>query len=255
MDKPRLSIIMPALNEERNIAQAIEAVVKAFDVFRIKGEIIVVNDGSRDSTPRIAERLTARLNTVLRLINHDKPQGIGASFWDGVDNAQAEAVCMLPADNENNPSEILRYLKLLDDVDVIIPFVFNKEVRPLLRNILSFIYISIINVSFAVSFNYTNGTVIYRKSLLENLPCRCRGFFFQTDILIRLAKKGYLFAEVPYKLGVRKKDGSKALSFSSLRRVAGDYTRLLKDIYLKKEGGKRRDDFSKTCVSEGRYQG
>ena len=66
----------------------------------------------------------------VRLINHNTPQGIGASFWDGVDNASGDMVTMLPGDNENDPWEILRYIKLLEQVDMIIPFVFNKRCVP-----------------------------------------------------------------------------------------------------------------------------
>ena len=85
-------------------------------------------------------------------------------------------VTMLPGDNENDPWETLRYLKLLEHVDIVIPFVFNKEVRSLFRNALSFIYRFIINTTFVVNFNYTNGTVLYRKSILKELNYRSVGF-------------------------------------------------------------------------------
>ena len=72
-----------------------------------------------------------------------------------------EVVCMLPGDNENDPWEILRYHQLMQHVDILIPFAFNKEVRSLYRNGLSYIYRFIINTTFFVNFNYTNGTVMY----------------------------------------------------------------------------------------------
>jgi len=139
---------------------------------------------------------------------------------------------LFPADNENYPKETLRYFKLFYDVDMVIPFVFNKEVRPLCRNIISGLYRFIINSTFSTSLNYTNGTVLYRKSILKCIRYRCRGFFFQTDLVIRLIKKGYLFAEVPCRLGTRKEGTSKALSFSSLYRVMRDYLKLARDYYF-----------------------
>jgi len=140
---------------------------------------------------------------------------------------------MMPGDNENDPREIMRYYKLLEHVDIVIPFVFNKQVRSLFRNALSFMYRFIINSTFLVYFNYTNGTILYRKSILDELDYRSRGFFFQTDILIRTVKKGYLFAEVPYSLGARNHGVSKAVSFPSLLQVIKGYLRLTKDIYSK----------------------
>jgi hypothetical protein len=141
---------------------------------------------------------------------------------------------MLPGDNENDPAEILRYRGLLEHVDAVIPFPCNSEVRSPLRITLSFVYRLIINTSFMVFFNYTNGTVLYRKSILKGLPYRSAGFFFQTDILVRLAKAGYLFAEVPYRLGRRGHGTSKAVSLRTLRQVINGYARLMSDHYLTK---------------------
>lgn len=240
MEEKDITVIMPALNEENNIMAAIDNTLAAFADYHIDGEIIVVNDGSSDKTPMLVQEKMSKSPTAqIKLVNHQKPLGIGASFWDGVTEAKGKIVTMFPGDNENDPWEIFRYFKLLEHVDIVIPFIFNREVRPIFRNALSFVYRFIINTTFHVNFNYTNGTVLYRKSVLNELDHRSDSFFFQTDILVRTVKKGYLFAEVPYRLGLRKEGISKAISFSSLRRVMGGYLRLVKDYYfLKKDKGK-----------------
>jgi len=229
-----VSIIMPALDEAANIVPAIRNVLAAFDDLGIAGEIVVINDGSRDRTPELARQESER-DPRVRLVNHDQPGGIGAAFWDGVGQARGEVVCMLPGDNENDPWEILRYHKLLEHVDILIPFVFNKEARSLFRNGLSYVYRFIINTTFLVNFNYTNGTVMYRKRILEELDFHNRGFFFQTDILVRTVKRGYLFAEVPYRLDVRPHGLSKAVTFPSLMRVIKGYLKLVRDIHFSRE--------------------
>ncbi|MCZ7644142.1 MAG: glycosyltransferase family 2 protein [Planctomycetota bacterium] len=229
-----LTIVMPALNEEDNVRAAVTNALKAFDDLKIGGEVIVVNDGSTDGTEKIVREMMAAESRV-RIVCHEKPRGIGASFWDGVDHARGEFVCMLPGDNENDPWEIFRYYPLLLHVDLVIPFVFNKQVRSLFRNTLSFMYRFIINTTFLVYFNYTNGTVMYRRSLLKELDFRSTGFFFQTDILVRTVKRGYLFAEVPYRLNVRTEGVSKAVSFPSLLQVMRGYIRLVRDYYFNKE--------------------
>jgi len=227
-----LTVIMPALNEESNILYALENTLRALDDFKLCGEIIVINDGCTDATERIVKEMMAKDNRI-RTLKHDMPKGIGASFWDGVNSAGGNAVVMLPGDNENDPWEIFRYVKLLEHVDIVIPFVYNKEARSVFRNVLSFLYRFIINTTFLVNFNYTNGTVLYRKSILEELDYRSKGFFFQTDILIRTVKKGYLFAEIPYRLGFRKKGVTKAVSFPSLVQVIKGYLRLVKDYHTR----------------------
>jgi glycosyltransferase involved in cell wall biosynthesis len=228
--KGMLSIIVPALNEEKNIEMAVTNCLRALDNLDIKGEVVVINDGSTDNTELIIREIMTNDQRV-GLVHHDTPHGIGGSFWEGVDAAKGEFAIMLPGDNENDPWEILQYYKLMPHVDMVIPFVFNKETRSLFRNGLSFVYRFIINTSFLVYFNYTNGTIIYRRSILKELKVRSSSFFFQTDILVRLVKKGYLFAEVPYRLGLRKNDVSKAVSFPSLLQVIKGYCRLMYDYY------------------------
>ncbi len=242
---------MPTLNEEENILAAIGNVIKSFDDYDIHGEIIVINDGSTDNTRYLVEDFMKK-DSRIRLLNHDRPQGIGASFWSGVDNAYGDVVTMLPGDNENDPWEILRYRKLLEHVDMVIPFVFNKEVRSVFRNALSFLYRFIINTTFLVNFNYTNGTVLYRKSILKELDYRSTGFFFQTDILIRTVKKGYLFAEVPYRLSARNSGASKAISFPSLMKVVKGYLKLVNDIYFSKEGNIKKN-FAEDSLTAKRH--
>jgi dolichol-phosphate mannosyltransferase len=247
-----LSILMPALNEEKKIKEAVANTLKTFCDFSIAGEVIVINDGSIDTTKMIVQEIQETTEKV-RMINHDTPQGIGASFWDGVALANGDFICMLPGDNENNPWEIMRYCKLLEHVDIVIPFVFNKQKRSIFRNVLSFVYRNIISLTFLVNLNYTNGTVLYRKSLLDELSYRSDGFFFQTDILIRTIKKGYLFAEVPYRLGMRVDGVSKAVTFPSLLQVIRGYLRLVKDILFKKEG-KFNVNFTKDSLTSKRRE-
>lgn len=250
---PEVTVVMPALNEERNVRAAIDNVLAAFDDYGIRGELIVIDDGSTDGTGEIvAER--ARADARVSHVRHERPQGIGASFWDGVGRAAAPAVTMLPGDNENDPWEILRYCPLLEHVDIVIPFVFNREARPLWRNALSYLYRFIVNTTFFVNFNYTNGTVLYRKSLLEELEYRSSGFFFQADILVRTVKRGYLFAEVPYRLGMRREGLSKAVTFPSFVRVVRGYLRLVKDYYVVTRGS-RTSTFARDSRTAERHAG
>jgi glycosyltransferase involved in cell wall biosynthesis len=242
---------MPALNEEKNVRAAIANVLAAFDDYGIRGELIVIDDGSTDRTGEIIAEC-ARADARVSRVRHESPRGIGGSFWDGVDRAAAPAVTMLPGDNENDPWEILRYCPLLEHVDIVIPFVFNREARPLWRNALSYLYRFIVNSTFFVNFNYTNGTVLYRKSLLQELPYRSSGFFFQSDILVRTVKRGYLFAEVPYRLGMRREGLSKAVTFPSLVKVMRGYLHLVKDYYFVTRGS-RASSFARDSRTAERH--
>lgn len=228
----KVTAIIPALNEEKNIEEALLRTLAGFNRYNLNGTIVVVNDGSTDHTPAIVKDM-AKAEPRIKLISHDRPRGIGAGFWTGVDNAEGDFVVMIPGDNESDPWEIFRYAPLLRSVDIINPFVFNKGVRSAFRTLVSKLYTFIITCTFGVDLRYTNGTVLYRKSVLQTLPSRDESFFYQTDILIRLVRQGYLFAEVPCKLFRRKDGKTKAISLKSLRCVMKGYLRLLGGIYFK----------------------
>lgn len=229
-----LTVVMPALNEELAVGDAVENTLKAFAQNSINGEVVVINDGSTDKTPDIVNTLIKKHGDRVVLLNHKTPMGIGKSFFDGVAASRAKGVTMLPGDNENDPNEILRYAGLLKEVDMVVPYVINKNVRSFSRNLLSKLFNMIVNLSFGTSFKYTNGTVIYRKSVLKDIECKSSGFFFQAETLIKASRRKYSYKEVPYKLSQRKGGKSKAVTFSSLKKVIRNYIELLKDVYFRK---------------------
>lgn len=227
----KISIIMPALNEENNIVRTIENVIGSFREIGVSGEIIVANDGSTDRTQKIVEGLM-RDYPFVRLINHVNPKGIGASFWDSVNESRGEIVIMLPGDGENDASEILRYLPLMEHVDIVIPFIHNQGVRPWRRRMLSKLYKAIINLSFGMLLNYMNGTVMYRKCILDNIDLKANGFFYQTELLIKCLKNGYLYAEVPCWIGKRESGKSKAVTLKSFLQVVKGYLSAMSAVYI-----------------------
>lgn len=231
----QLSLIIPALNEQANIANTIEDAITALKEFDILGELVVVNDGSTDRTKEIVEEKIKKYPNKVSLVNHKKNKGVGASFWSGADKAKGEVVVMHPGDNENDAREILKFFWLIKEVDLVIPFVFNKEVRSVSRRRLSMLYTYFINVVFFTKLNYTNGTTLYRKSLLKNLQYRATGFFYQADILIRLIKSGYLYAEVPHRLSTRAGGKSSAFKLRSILSFFKESIILFIDCYIKRD--------------------
>lgn len=228
----QISVIMPSLNEEKNIERAVDNVIQGFKALGVTGEIIIINDGSSDATGRIATELSSAYPFV-SVIHHERPQGIGASFWDGVQNAQGDVVTMMPGDGENDASEILRYLPLMAQVDIVVPFIYNRGVRTFRRRLLSILFREIIKMSFGLSLNYMNGTVMYRRAIFSGITLNASGFFYQTELLVKTILAGYLYAEVPCALLQRGSGESKATTLTSLRKVARSYIGLLREVYGK----------------------
>ncbi|MGE4132095.1 MAG: glycosyltransferase family 2 protein [Bdellovibrionales bacterium] len=252
MAKFDISVVMPALNEQANLERAVIETVQSFEKLGIGGEIVLINDGSQDETGAIADRL-AKIYPFIHVIHHAKPNGIGGSFWEGAHQAQGDVVTMLPGDGENDPIEILRYLPLMKQVDIVVPFVYNLEVRGRSRRWVSRLYKAIINLSFGMLLNYMNGTVMYRRSVLTSLTLKARGFFYQTELLIKAIRMGYLYAEVPYALGTRSTGKSKALTLKSFFRLSRDYLRTVYQVYVS-ERRTRYEIPPATATNERRVQ-
>ena len=90
----------------------------------------------------------------------------------------------VPGDNENDARDFLRYFHLVNDVDIIIPFVMNIEVRSKFRRIVSSIYRLIINITFGMNLNYTNGNVIYNRKIYN-----LKYIIYNLKYIIKMEKK------------------------------------------------------------------
>ena len=230
-----MSVIVPALNEEQNLKGAVDSIIASLRAHGTDWEIILIDDGSSDLTREIALGLSNN-NPRIKFLHHSRPMGVGYSFRDGVSHATKDAVTFIPGDGENDPDEIIKYVPLLEYVDLVVPFIVNKEVRSWMRQFLSGLFVSIINFSFRTKFNCTNGNVIYKRNIIEPIKQRSAGFFFQTECLIKAAKSGFIFAEVPMRIRTRAKGESKAMSLRSLKAVVSEYLRLLAYIYFSRKG-------------------
>ena len=210
-----LSIILPAFNEEDNLEPTMAHLIETLEKCNLDWQIILINDGSTDRTGEIVQSLTSGQLRIM-VIHHKQNMGIGYCFREGIRNANKDIVTWLPADGENNPEDLFKYLILLEQTDIVVPFVRNTQIRPLLRRFLSKFYIWIINLSFGTKFNYTNGNILYRRKIFDNIALQSDGFFFQTECLIKAINKGYKFIEVPVYLKERRCGFSKAITIKHL---------------------------------------
>ena len=249
-----VTVVMPALNEELNLAGAVENVLHSFERSAVAGQLLIINDGSSDRTGPIAEAYAAAYPFV-QVIHHATPQGIGASFWDGAGKSAADVVTMIPGDGENDAFEILRYLPLMAQVDIVIPFVYNREARSVKRRLLSIFYREIIKASFGLSLNYMNGTVMYRRTVFTGIELKNGGFFYQTELLIKTIRSGYLYAEVPCALLQRAGGNSHATTFRSLLRVARGFLSTFADIHVFGTGRRTPEETTVSAVRLRELQG
>lgn len=110
----RITLVAPALNEAGNLGPLIEQTDAAFAAAGIAHRIIIVDDGSTDDTPRELAALQARL-PHLSVIRHDSPRGQSAALHSGIHAATTELVATLDADLQNDPADLPRMVRMLDE--------------------------------------------------------------------------------------------------------------------------------------------
>ena len=139
MNTKKLTVIIPALNEEKNIIPTIESVLLAINSKFGDYEIIVFNDCSSDKTGDIVEKL-AITNKKIKVIHNKKTMGFGYNYRKGVELASYEYISMIPGDNEISPNSIKDMYSAIGKADIVVPYTVNYWIRPLLRRGLSFFF-------------------------------------------------------------------------------------------------------------------
>lgn len=223
-----LSVLMPALNEARNIEAAVRGVLAVADDMGLDVEVLVLTcddrDGNGDGTAGIARRLAGEDGRV-RVVHSPRYQLLGEKFRDGIERASKPHLVMIPGDNENDPGSFRGAFSRLDEADLILCCPANPEVRPWHRRLLSRAYTSLLNLLFGRRIAYYNGMNVYPTADLRRHPPRSDSFALGAESVLRLLAAGKSYIEVPVRLQPRH-GRSKALRLDNVLRVVGEVVHL-----------------------------
>jgi glycosyltransferase involved in cell wall biosynthesis len=119
--EPNFSVVIPAFNEGANVEPVVHEVVAAIAERPWVGsyEIVLVNDGSRDDTAAVMDRLAGELPQV-RVFHHPANRGFGAALKTGFSNSRGAAVTFISADGEMGIEHPLRLLREMGDRDLML---------------------------------------------------------------------------------------------------------------------------------------
>lgn len=199
-----ISVIIPAHNEEKNIARAIAAVSSFFDMERSSFEIIVVDSFSHDRTARISERLSGSQKNVKLL--RATTRGKGAAVRAGILEAKGDLILFSDADL-STPIEEFRKLRAAIDsgADIAIASRRKKGATILrhqsrLREMLGSMLNRIIQAVYVLGISDTQcGFKLFKAAAAKELfrEQRIDGFLFDLEVLYLAKKKDYRIKEVP----------------------------------------------------------
>jgi len=210
MNRPSLSIVIPAYNEAGNIDGTLENVNRALVGVHVDAEILVVDDGSTDQTRAVVLRAIDRMPRV-RLLAHAANRGFGAAYRTGVDAAAGEYLVMVHGDNAWGADTLRVLFRNVGHADVIVGYTRGMwRARPLTRTALSKTFTWLVNSITGRRLRYYNGLQIHRADVLKTLTIESRGYGFQAEVLVKALRRSRTYIEVPMDLMERQHGESKA---------------------------------------------
>ena len=225
--KPTISVVIPALNEEKNIAAAIAKAARLVRERVSAYEIIAINDGSTDNTGRIIDAMSKEDGRIVS-VHHEKPWGFGGTYCDGLSKARFDYFALVAGDNEELEEEQHKLYNNIGAADLILSYTTNQEVRSLDRRFISKSFVNFMNFAYGLNLRYYNGGGIIRTELLRNLKMHTFGFAYMSSNLVRLVKSGYSYREVGIKLAPTKK--TSAYKLKNIISVAKEIVRLYIEV-------------------------
>jgi len=194
----KITFIVPALNEERNIGPTIDMIQGVCrEVPSIDYEIVVIDDGSTDGTASVVERRAQLHPDAVRLVRHERNLGIGAALRSGIKASKGTRFLYIPGDNQASPLLLSLALQFDGAADIVFVYPANLGTRGTLRNLLSQIYIMVFMIACGSCLNYVNATGIYPIRFVKDMNLRGSGFSFFAELNVKLIRSGCSFIEVP----------------------------------------------------------
>lgn len=200
----KLSIVIPAYNEEKNIVDCLHELQATLrDKHGIPYEIIVVNDNSRDDTEKVVRAEMAN-DPAIRLVNRTPPGGFGRAIRSGMEHVEGDIVVVYMADLSDSPDDVVAYYrKIREGYDCVFGsrFIKGSEVRnyPRLKLVVNRIVNKCIQFMFWTRFNdLTNAFKAYRTAVIRDCgPYRACHFNLTLKMSLGALIRNYQVAQIP----------------------------------------------------------
>ena len=198
-DPIALTVFMPAYNEAANLPHSIPALLTALERLRDAVptfELIVVDDGSRDDTGRIADEW-ATCDARVRVIHQPVNRGIGRGFVAAVAAARGAWFILIPADLAMRLEALPKYFEAAQTADVVVGHRSDRADYSPLRKLISVINIGLIRVLFQMEQQQFNYISLYRTQRLRHLCLRyIDSALFYAEVLVYAKANGARLANV-----------------------------------------------------------
>ena len=185
---PGISVFLPSHNEEGNVERVVRSWVA--ELPRVAGEnnfeVIVVDDGSRDRTGEIAERLAAE-NSHVKVVRHPVNRGYGGAVISGIRAATQPYVLLCDGDGQFDPSDLERLTPFVPEYDVVAGRRVSRADH-LIRRINGKAWTMLMRVVLGITISDIDcGFKLFKREKLDGMELRADGAMISTELMARLA--------------------------------------------------------------------
>lgn len=196
---PALTFFFPAYNEEENLEAVVAEALATLPRFAETFEVVIVDDGSRDRTPELADALAQR-DPRVRVIHHRPNRGYGGAVRSGLLAARHPLVFFTDGDRQFRIADLGLLLAELDAADAVIGYRAKRR-DPRRRLVIAWVYKQVVAALFGGGFRDVDCAYkLFRTAVFERAPLeeiRSDGAFFSAELLLRLRAAGARIRQVP----------------------------------------------------------
>ena len=207
VEKPEVSLVMPAYNEGDMIEEVVERVDRVVGKTGLSYELIVVDDGSLDDTQRKLMNY-AQNNGHVRVVGYAKNMGKGHAVTTGFACAKGDVVVFIDSDSDINPSQICRYVEAVKQADIVIASKWLPQSKvdvPLIRKILSYVFNVLVKLLTGIRLSDTQtGLKAVRRKAVEKVFSKLavKRYAFDVELLGMANLHGLRVVELPVTLKI-----------------------------------------------------
>jgi dolichol-phosphate mannosyltransferase len=193
---PHLSVVVMAYNEAASLKMVADEITAAVQGLGIPYELLIIDDGSSDTTGKIADDF-AQQSPLVRVIHHVPNGGLGAVYRTGFAEARGVYLTFFPADGQFPASAIEQFLAVMPHHDMVLGYIPRRP-GVVLSRILSLLERLLYRVLFG-SLPPFQGLLMFRRELLEEikLDSRGRGWTVLMELIIRTSRSGHRVTSIP----------------------------------------------------------
>jgi glycosyltransferase involved in cell wall biosynthesis len=239
----RLSYFFPAHNEEANLEGLVSEALEALPAIAETFEIIVVNDGSRDGTREIADRLAAVHPDVVRVVHHEVNRGYGGALRSGFEAARHDLLAFTDGDRQFRVADLARLTARMageDRPDVVVGYRIRRA-DPLIRIVYARTYKLANRIFFGLRVRDVDcAAKLFRRDALEGVRVESGGAFFSAELLVKVTEQGRRIAEVGVPHYPRTAGSPTGARLSVIWRAVKDFWMLRLRLWANGDRARRR---------------